>query len=188
MSSTQFELRAISEYRNNQATLLIRGLKPFQISEAQRIMKILADKYLYVLKMMILQHSKAGLNWPPHSATTNKLWGAHHLLRMTGAYYAAMKIRKKQQGDNVTYTVGAFPEDLHVVEDPWTHRNNIINMKELAEILENGNPNNRVFGRGVGPIPPRPHHGPAQWYFIRMVAGKTVTEESLKGIQLYWKN
>lgn len=99
-------------------------------------------------------------------------------LILTGDYQnqLAARITRKTK-DQLHWTVGGHKEDMH-----WSG----LNMKQLAHLLEFGDPRHRVFGRRAGPLPPRPHHAIAWRKFKRTELRNLLATELRNFARNFW--
>lgn len=78
------------------------------------------------------QASPFGRRWAPHALTTVRIHGSHRLLQLSGRLRARIRASVDREGLTIE------------VKSPY------------AGVHQWGNPSNKVFGRGRGPIPARP--------------------------------
>lgn len=171
--------------------LLLEATAGVTSAMIRRIGKYVANGHLNLVRAMIRRHVKTGLRWARMSKTTRRLHGAHHLLQKTGSYYRSLKVVESRDTPGaVNYRVGAQPGDTHTsVLTTKTGRTytSVVSMQALANMLEYGSPNSRIFGRASAPIPPRPHFRPA-WKLLRdKLIGQIVTRESMKTFKDFWR-
>ena len=171
--------------------LLLEATPGVTSAMIRRIGKYIAQAHLALVREMIRRHVKAGLRWKRMSKTTRRLHGAHHLLQKTGRYYRSLRvIEDRDTPGAVSYKVGAHPQDSHTsvyITKSGKTFTSTINMQALANILEYGSPNSRIFGRAPAPIPARPHFRPA-WKILRdKLIGQIITRESMSTFKDFWR-
>lgn len=176
---------AITTAGGQKLELALKGFGRDIKAIAGETLEILAEKYLQLLRQGIRAHVLAGMEWPPLKASTRRLHGSHHILMMTGSYYRMLRIRKSVARGSPSFFIGPQEGDVHVRVDE--DGNTIsVPMTKLAQILEFGNPDNRMFGKASAPIPPRPHIRPAMEFFVRKLAGKVINEDGVKRMKVRW--